>query len=58
VFKKNISDGVESQNGSINTPLDPPLFWLDNIFKGKLIVSKNWPKNSRFIHSLSKIIDL
>jgi hypothetical protein len=33
VFKKNISDGVGSQNGSIDTRLCPPLFWLDNIFK-------------------------
>jgi hypothetical protein len=32
VFKKNISDGVGSQNGLNGTPLDPPLFWLDNIF--------------------------
>jgi hypothetical protein len=33
VFKKNISDGVGSRNESIDTPLYPPLFWLDNIFK-------------------------
>jgi hypothetical protein len=32
VFKKNISDGVGSRNKSIDTPLYPPLFWLDNIF--------------------------
>jgi hypothetical protein len=32
VFKKNISDGVGSPNGSNGTPLDPPLYWLDNIF--------------------------
>jgi hypothetical protein len=32
VFKKNISDGAGSPNGSNGTPLDPPLFWLDNIF--------------------------
>jgi hypothetical protein len=32
VFKKNITDGVRSQNESIDTPLYPPLFWLDNIF--------------------------
>jgi hypothetical protein len=32
-LKKNISDGVESRNGSNGTPLNPPLFWLDNIFK-------------------------
>jgi hypothetical protein len=31
--KKNISDGVGSRNESIDTPLYPPLFWLDNIFK-------------------------
>ena len=30
---KNICDGVGCQNGSNGTPLDPPLFWLDNIFK-------------------------
>jgi hypothetical protein len=33
VCLKNICDGVGSQNGSNGTPLDPPLFWLDNIFK-------------------------
>ncbi len=33
VFLKNICDGVGCQNGSNGTPLDPPLFWLDNIFK-------------------------
>jgi hypothetical protein len=33
VCLKNIRDGVGSQNGSNGTPLDPPLFWLDNIFK-------------------------
>jgi hypothetical protein len=32
VFKKNISDGGGSQNGSIDTRLYPPLFWLDNTF--------------------------
>jgi hypothetical protein len=39
VFKKNISDGAGSKNKSIDTPLDPPLFWLDNIFKRKLRLS-------------------
>ncbi len=24
---------MESHNGSNGTPLDPPLFWLDNTFK-------------------------
>ncbi len=33
MFKKNISDGVGIRNESIYTPLYPPLFWLDNIFK-------------------------
>jgi hypothetical protein len=33
VCLKNICDGVGCQNGSKGTPLDPPLFWLDNIFK-------------------------
>jgi hypothetical protein len=33
---KNTCDGVGSQNGSNGTPLDPPLFWLDNIFKENL----------------------
>jgi hypothetical protein len=36
VFKKNISDGVGSRNGSNGTPLGPPLFWLDNIFNDNL----------------------
>jgi hypothetical protein len=39
---KNISDGVGSQNGSNGTPLDPPLFWLDNIFKELLFSLKVW----------------
>jgi hypothetical protein len=33
VVKKIISDGVGVQDESIDTPLHPPLFWLDNIFK-------------------------
>jgi hypothetical protein len=40
--KKNISDVVGSRNESIDTPLYPPLFWLDNIFKLKIL-------NARFI---------
>ncbi len=40
MFKKNISDGIGSRNESIHTPLDPPLFWLDNIFKGT--VRSDW----------------
>ncbi len=32
---KNICDGVGGQDESNGTPLDPPLFWLDNIFKHK-----------------------
>ncbi len=32
--KKKIRDGVESRNVSNGTPLNPPLFWLDNIFNG------------------------
>ncbi len=36
MYQKNICDGVGSQNGSIDTPLDSPLFWLDNIFKDKI----------------------
>jgi hypothetical protein len=38
VCLKNICDGVGCQNGSNGTPLYPPLFWLDNIFK--LVVTK------------------
>ncbi len=37
MFKKNISDGVGSPNGLNGTPLDPSLFWLDNIFKQREI---------------------
>ncbi len=33
VCLKNIWDGVGGQDESNGTPLDPPLFWLDNIFK-------------------------
>jgi hypothetical protein len=29
---KNICDGVGGQDESNGTHLDPPLFWLDNIF--------------------------
>jgi hypothetical protein len=43
VFQKNISDGVGSHNGSNGTPLDPPLFWLDNTFKV-------WNKNRKEDH--------
>ncbi len=32
VCLKNICDGVGGQDESNGTPLDPPLFWLDNIF--------------------------
>ncbi len=34
VSLKNICDGVGGQDESNGTPLDPPVFWLDNIFKG------------------------
>ncbi len=33
VCLKTICDGVGGQDESNGTPLDPPLFWLDNIFK-------------------------
>ncbi len=36
VCLKNICDGVGGQDESNGTPLDPPLFWLDNIFKQHL----------------------
>jgi hypothetical protein len=39
VCQKNICDGVGCQNGSNGTPLDPTLYWLDNIFKGILYVN-------------------
>jgi hypothetical protein len=32
VCLKNICDGVGGQDESNGAPLDPPLFWLDNIF--------------------------
>jgi hypothetical protein len=34
VCLKNICDGEGSRNGSNGTTLYPPLFWLDNTFKG------------------------
>ncbi len=37
VCLKNICDGVGGQDESNGTPLDPPLFWLDNIFKEKSV---------------------
>ncbi len=33
MFKQNISDGEGGEDKSNGTPLYPPLFWLDNIFK-------------------------
>jgi hypothetical protein len=33
VCLKNICDGAGGQDQSNGTPLKPPLFWLDNIFK-------------------------
>jgi hypothetical protein len=33
VCLKNICDGVGGQDESNGIHLDPPLFWLDNIFK-------------------------
>ncbi len=40
MFKQNISDGVGSRNGSNGTPLNPPLFWLYNIFKGIYVLTR------------------
>jgi hypothetical protein len=37
VSLKNIFDGVGGQDVSNGTPLDPPLFWLDNIFNVKIV---------------------
>ncbi len=52
MFKKNISDGVGSRNGSNGTPLDPPLFWLDNIFKGYLMIQipMTWRKIKQVLY--------
>ncbi len=33
MYLKSIGDCVRSRDESIDTPLDPPFFWLDNIFK-------------------------
>jgi hypothetical protein len=33
VYLKSIGDCIRSRDESIDTHLDPPLFWLDNIFK-------------------------
>ena len=41
VCLKNICDGVGGQDESNGTPLDPPLFWLDNIFKLILRLKNN-----------------
>jgi hypothetical protein len=40
VYLKNIGDCVPSRDQAIGTPLDPPLFWLDNIKKKLLIFVK------------------
>jgi hypothetical protein len=34
---KNTGDCVQSRDESISTSFEPPLFWLDNIFKTKLV---------------------
>jgi hypothetical protein len=39
VCLKNICDGVGGQDESNGTPLDPPLFWLDNIFESNIFPS-------------------
>jgi hypothetical protein len=49
VCLKNICDGVGCQNESIDTPLYPPLFWLDNIFKRTKTFQKAAPKAQRFM---------
>jgi hypothetical protein len=41
VFKKNICDGVGCEDESNDTPLDPPLFWLDNIFNEVKLLIRN-----------------
>jgi hypothetical protein len=35
---KNICDGVGGQDELNGTSLDPPLFWLDNIFKQRFSI--------------------
>jgi hypothetical protein len=35
VYLKNICDGIGGQDESNDTPLYPPLFWLDNIFNSQ-----------------------
>ncbi len=50
MFKKNISDGVGSRNESIDTPLYPPLFWLENIFKHNVLQFLFWGPFSAFLN--------
>jgi hypothetical protein len=48
VCLKNICDGVGGQDVSNGTPLDPPLFWLDNIFN-KVITDKGFQGQNRLV---------
>jgi hypothetical protein len=48
VCLKNICDGVGGQDESNGTPLDPPLFWLDNIFKESKYLPINY-RNQNFV---------
>ena len=54
MFKKNISDGVGSRNGSNGTPLNPPLFWLDNIFKEKFLVKLVYQQKQQLVLSIGQ----
>ncbi len=38
---------MENHNSLNSTPLDLPLFWLDNIFKPSVIVNYDQPKTAR-----------
>ena len=68
VCLKNICDGVGGQDESNVTHLDPPLFWLDNIFKEMVqlkpvrsfgqTIEDPWPRHTVDCHCNTPIPDI
>ncbi len=57
MFQKNICDGAGVQVESIGTPLYPPLFWLDNIFKKSTSIWKVHKIVLRYIKNILLLIE-
>ncbi len=53
LYLKNIGDCVPSQDESIGTPLDSPLFWLDNFFTLERMTKYKelWPNDGAMVIS-------